>query len=47
MAGGGRQKALETALASLTKRFGEVIAVDDQSLTVNQGEFMALVGPSG
>jgi multiple sugar transport system ATP-binding protein len=29
------------------KRFGEVIAVNDLNLTVNDGEFMVLVGPSG
>jgi multiple sugar transport system ATP-binding protein len=34
-------------IKNLTKRFGDVIAVDDQSLTVNEGEFLALLGPSG
>ncbi|NIS82745.1 MAG: ATP-binding cassette domain-containing protein [Anaerolineales bacterium] len=34
-------------IKSLTKRFGDVVAVDDQSLTVEKGEFLALVGPSG
>jgi multiple sugar transport system ATP-binding protein len=29
------------------KRFGEVIAVNDLSLLINDGEFMVLVGPSG
>ena len=29
------------------KRFGEVVAVDDFTLTVNDGEFLILVGPSG
>jgi spermidine/putrescine transport system ATP-binding protein len=37
----------EIRLASLTKRFGDVVAVDDVSLTVNTGEFLTLLGPSG
>ncbi|HEX7526907.1 MAG TPA: ABC transporter ATP-binding protein, partial [Gaiellaceae bacterium] len=33
---------------SVTKRFSaDVVAVDDLSLTVNEGEFLILVGPSG
>ncbi len=31
----------------VTKRFGDVVAVDDLSLSVADGEFMVLVGPSG
>jgi spermidine/putrescine transport system ATP-binding protein/putrescine transport system ATP-binding protein len=31
----------------ITKRFGPVTAVDKLSLTVNQGEFFAILGPSG
>jgi multiple sugar transport system ATP-binding protein len=34
-------------IRNLTKRFGEVIAVNNQSLSVNEGEFLALLGPSG
>jgi multiple sugar transport system ATP-binding protein len=35
-------------LTNLTKRFaGDVIAVDDVSLEIRDGEFMVLVGPSG
>ena len=35
-------------LESITKRFGsDVIAVDDVSLSTEDGEFMVLVGPSG
>jgi len=36
------------AFDGVTKRFGdETIAVDDLTLSVNEGEFMILVGPSG
>jgi multiple sugar transport system ATP-binding protein len=31
----------------VTKRYGEVVAVDDFNLEVQDGEFMVLVGPSG
>jgi multiple sugar transport system ATP-binding protein len=32
---------------NVCKRFGEVVAVDDFTLTVSDGEFLILVGPSG
>ena len=32
---------------SLTKRFGEVVAVDDVDLDVRRGEFLGVLGPSG
>lgn len=34
-------------LDSVTKKFGEVVAVDNVSLKVADGEFVALLGPSG
>lgn len=40
---------MDTAItvSNLTKRFGDVIAVDDFSLTIDPGEFVTLLGPSG
>lgn len=35
------------AFENVTKRFGKLAAVDNVSLTVNEGEFFALLGPSG
>src|SRR5215207_2107012 len=34
-------------IQTVTKRFGEVTAVDDVSLEIARGEFFALLGPSG
>ena len=34
-------------LAGITKRFGDVVAVDDIDLEINDGEFFAMLGPSG
>jgi multiple sugar transport system ATP-binding protein len=37
----------EVILRHLTKNFGDVVAVDDVSLRVTDGEFIVLLGPSG
>jgi putative spermidine/putrescine transport system ATP-binding protein len=37
----------DVELVSVTKRFGDVVAVDNADLTVPSGEFFALLGPSG
>jgi multiple sugar transport system ATP-binding protein len=37
----------EVALAGITKRFGEVTALSDLSLSIGDGEFMVLLGPTG
>ena len=34
-------------LIHVTKRFGDVVAVDDLSLRIREGEFFSLLGPSG
>ncbi|HUF07418.1 MAG TPA: ATP-binding cassette domain-containing protein, partial [Candidatus Binatia bacterium] len=37
----------DVRLERVTKRFGDVTAVDDLSLEVGKGEFFGLLGPSG
>jgi putative spermidine/putrescine transport system ATP-binding protein len=38
---------LDIRLAGLTKRYGEVVAVDSIDLEVRRGEFFTMLGPSG
>ncbi len=38
---------VDVRLDHVTKRFGEVVAVDDLSLEINRGEFFSMLGPSG
>ena len=37
----------DVALRSVTKRFGETVAVDAMDLSVADGEFVVLLGPTG
>ena len=37
----------EVALNGVTKRFGSTVAVDDVTLTVEDGAFVVLLGPTG
>ena len=37
----------QITLISITKRFGDTVAVDDVSLQIEGGEFFSLLGPSG
>ena len=39
--------AADVRLESVTKRFDDVVAVDDVSLEIARGSFFALLGPSG
>lgn len=39
--------AIAVELTGVTKRFGQVVAVDDVNLQVGEGEFFSLLGPSG
>lgn len=41
------EERYEVELQNVTKRFGEVTAVDSVSLAVERGEFLTLLGPSG
>jgi len=43
----GAAAAPDIRLENVTKRFDDVTAVDDLSLTIEQGQFFALLGPSG
>jgi spermidine/putrescine transport system ATP-binding protein len=40
-------RAGEIVVDAVTKRFGEVTAVDDVSITIPEGEFFSMLGPSG
>ncbi len=37
----------EIALNGVTRRFGDTVAVDDLTLTVGDGDFVVLLGPTG
>jgi spermidine/putrescine transport system ATP-binding protein len=41
------EKAPIVCLRGVTKRFDDVVAVDDLTLDIRQGEFLTLLGPSG
>jgi putative spermidine/putrescine transport system ATP-binding protein len=41
------QNSSSVNLINLTKKYGSTGAVDDVNLTIDQGEFVALLGPSG
>ncbi len=43
----GAADDLDIKLVGLTKRFEDVVAVDDLSLDIERGRFFALLGPSG
>ena len=44
---GAPSAAGEITIDRATKRFGEVIAVDEISFTIPGGEFFSILGPSG
>ena len=43
----GRQNLTRVRLEGVTKSFGDMVAVDNLSLTIEPGEFISLLGPSG
>jgi spermidine/putrescine transport system ATP-binding protein len=46
-AGAERTAAADVRLDHVTKRFDEVVAVDDLTLEIERGSFFAMLGPSG
>ncbi len=46
-AGGRADTAPDVEILDVTKRFGEVTAVDHMNLRIERGEFYSLLGPSG
>jgi putative spermidine/putrescine transport system ATP-binding protein len=44
---GTLSQGAEVKIVNVTKRFGNVVAIDDVSLTVKTSEFLTLLGPSG
>ncbi|HEY2877950.1 ABC transporter ATP-binding protein [Nocardioides sp.] len=47
MSSGGHGSAYDVEFRSVTKRFGDLTAVNAVSFQVQQGEFLSLLGPSG
>ncbi|MGH2844156.1 MAG: ABC transporter ATP-binding protein [Solirubrobacteraceae bacterium] len=41
------EEPVDVRLERVTKRFGDMVAVDDLSLEIRSGEFISLLGPSG
>src|SRR5437867_1717401 len=41
------ERAVDVALVSVRKAFGDVVALDDVNLEVEHGEFFTMLGPSG
>jgi len=44
---GHEDRKAAVALTNITKRFGDLVAVDDLTLDIREGEFFSLLGPSG
>lgn len=44
---GSDMSVVQINLSSVTKKFGETVAVNDVSLQIESGEFFSLLGPSG
>jgi len=42
---GGRKQMIE--IQNLTKRYGQIVAVDNLNFTVEKGEIVGFLGPNG
>lgn len=45
--GNGTERKAKVVVSNLTKRFGDLLVLDDVSFHVGEGEFLAIVGPTG
>ncbi|MCX5908160.1 MAG: ABC transporter ATP-binding protein [Deltaproteobacteria bacterium] len=45
--GDSQERKAKVIVSSLTKRFGDLLVLDDLSFTVGEGEFLSIVGPTG
>jgi sulfonate transport system ATP-binding protein len=43
----GSAREVKVEVAGMTKKFGELLVLDDVNFTVGKGEFLAIVGPTG
>jgi sulfonate transport system ATP-binding protein len=43
----GLAREIKVEVSGLTKKFGELLVLDDVNFTVGRGEFLAIVGPTG
>ncbi len=43
----GTERRAKVVVDGLTKKFGELLVLDDVSFTVSEGEFLSIVGPTG
>ena len=44
---GGPARATEIEVRGVTRRFGDIVALDDVSLTISRGEIFGFLGPNG
>jgi sulfonate transport system ATP-binding protein len=47
MGGAQNQRPIKIAVENLTKKFGDLLVLDDLSFTIHTNEFVCVVGPTG